>query len=480
MGHVGGTGAGQSVEVSIRQLELTDASVFAGDNGPYLDEDGGVNANAVGFSLSGVDFVALELTEVGGDRSWDALYAQADAAELVGIDTFDLPSATNIAVRLNSAALDGSWVDFASSDWDGGNDDKLSFDNGLVIDYTERFKEVSAAVAFAIDDYIYIDGEVAFRSGGTATATLSDAAETTKDVSIMTLAARDVNVFVGAGGPYWSDTDDDGLRDDDEYSESAAGLSILDANLGLTMFKPTAKGDSSSYYALRASADQVALVGFEDDLTLEVNGLDIKVNSGDEQGRVIDFTKSDLDSDGSADGADGFTVSDGDDPIRLDFTSRLTEVRADDALLDVSGFLQIRGGFAYAKQADQLVTLSDGTSKRVDITTFGFDNLQAFAGAGPYFQDTDGDGVFEDDEVNDDAAGLVLSDGALAVALFKPVSTTDRSSYYAVSATLDEVALPGLVESIPIPIPIRSSCRRRATASRSTAAPTARPARPRR
>src|SRR5262249_51315413 len=43
-----------------------------------------------------------------------------------------------------------------------------------------------------------------------------------------------------------------------------------------------------------------------------------------------------------------------------------------------------------------------------------------------------------------DAAGLLLSDGDLAVALFQPTVATDHSSYYAVRAQLGSVSLPGL------------------------------------
>jgi len=65
--------------------------VFVGNNGPYQNPDGTLNPNAVGFSLTGVNFVVVKMTEVGGAlRTWEAVYAVASAANIVGIDSFTL------------------------------------------------------------------------------------------------------------------------------------------------------------------------------------------------------------------------------------------------------------------------------------------------------------------------------------------------------------------------------------------------------
>ena len=111
-------------------------------------------------------------------------------------------------------------------------------------------------------------------------------------------------------------------------------------------------------------------------------------------------------------------------------------------MLSIGGFVQVRGGFAFSKSDPVLATLSDGKSKNLQVTTFGFNNLSAFVGAGPYWN-VNGDGTFSDTP-NPDAAGLLLSNGKLALALFKPTDRSDTSSYYSVNAALESVSLPGL------------------------------------
>jgi len=51
-----------------------------------------------------------------------------------------------------------------------------------------------------------------------------------------------------------------------------------------------------------------------------------------------------------------------------------------DAVLTIGSFVQVRGGFAFSKSAPILATLSNGTSKNLQVTTFGFSGLSAFVG----------------------------------------------------------------------------------------------------
>src|SRR5205823_6757196 len=97
---------------------------FVGNNGPYQNADGTLNPNAVGFTLTGTDFVVVRMTEVNVPagqtaRAWDAVYASASHAALVGVDGFSL-SAANIQVQVNTgnAAALGRVVDFTTSDLD--------------------------------------------------------------------------------------------------------------------------------------------------------------------------------------------------------------------------------------------------------------------------------------------------------------------------------------------------------------------------
>jgi len=78
-----------------------------------------------------------------------------------------------------------------------------------------------------------------------------------------------------------------------------------------------------------------------------------------------------------------------------------------------------------------LATLSNGTSKNLQVTTFGFSGLSAFVGEGPYWKrEWLGQLVQRGDQFG--CSRSVAVSGDLAVALFKPTGRTDTSSYYAV------------------------------------------------
>ncbi|MCX8497180.1 MAG: hypothetical protein ORN51_13450, partial [Akkermansiaceae bacterium] len=433
------TGETTAIKTTMQTIGVTGASVFAGDNGPYVNADGTLNPNAVGFSLTGVNFVVVKLTEVvttGTARVWEAVYAEASAAELVGIDAFTL-SARQIKVKVNTAAADGTVVDFTRTNGttteQTGN---LSIGVGsagtsaMVIDYRGKYLEVQADATLAIDQYVYISGQVAFRKGNVVTATLSD--NNTKQLSMMTVAASNVNIFVGVNGP--------------AAAPGAMGLSITGASFGMALLKalPPASGppaDTSSYYGLKVTAESVAFVGL-DVLDLQLKGLTIELNGGKDAtdpNRVVNFTRGNLDNDTTDDHKMSIATSSSNN-IDLAFAAKQTRVAAADAVLSIDGFVQIHGGFEFGRSASVIATLTDKTSKNVEVTTLAFTNVSAFVGAGPYFVSDNSLVV----TTNADAAGLLLKNCNLAIALFKPTDRTDTSSYYAVNASAASIELPGL------------------------------------
>jgi hypothetical protein len=426
-----------STPVSIKTLGVTGASVFAGNDGPYQNPDGTVNPNAVGFQLTGVTFVVVEMTETGvtTPREWDAVMATASSAGLVGIDGFSL-SVSSVTVDVNNPASDGSVVDFASTyeTMPGKNDGSLPITTGgtpasLSIGYSGKIEDVAANATLSIGNFVYISGHVAFQTGNTVTATLSD--KTTKPVSVLTVGASDVNIFVGVNGPP--------LNSDGSVNTAAAGLSITNATFGLALLKPTATTDTSSYYGLSATAASVGFVGLGNDIPdLKVDGLTIQVNGGTDAmnpGRVVDFN----DTDWGTGTPGGLVVSTGGTPVDLNFTDKTTIVSVDKAVLSIGGFVQISGGFTFSQSPSVLATLADGTSKNVEVTTLAFTGVNAFVGEGPYFAADPSNNT-----TNPNAAGLLLSGANLSIALFKPTDQTDSSHYFAVSASANSISLPGL------------------------------------
>ena len=158
---------------------------------------------------------------------------------------------------------------------------------------------------------------------------------------------------------------------------------------------------------------------------------------------MVDFTLGDLDDDGDVDGGTSILVGPS-KTIELKFQKKLLVAIVDDALMTISDFVQIRGGFAFTRQPDTTITLIDGSTKNVVVTTIGFDKLSIFVGNGPYFVDSDGDNDVDDDDTpSSDALGLLLKDVTIAIALFKPTDTADKSRYHAVSASAQELVLLG-------------------------------------
>lgn len=463
---IGANNSRTTVAVTVQTVGVTDGSVFVGNNGPYQLEDGSFNANAVGFAMTNVDFVVVRLKEVvssGTARSWDAVYASADSAGLVGIEDFQLAGG-NIVVKVNTAAADGSVVDFTQSllsNTDGTVDGKFTITtegDDLSIDFNSNKLEVVADVTLAIDEYVYVSGSMAFSKGQIIDVEITNPVNPnnnnppTKNVSVMTVGADSVDIFVGTGGPYFVDSDEDGDIDDDDVraEEGATGLVIEDVSFGMMLLKSTNRADRSSYYGIKASADQIQLVGLDPSLfEFELNQLNIEINGGSDAAdpkRFVDFTQSALDElDGNVDGVTTITTGPGpSSTVDLDFTEKSISVSADEAVVDLAGFVQVRGGFAVSKTEAVQTTLSDGTVTTMDILTIGFDNMNAFVGAGPYFIDGD-DTDTDKDDINPDATGLLLENGQLALALFSPtVPTPGASSYYAVSASADSISLPGL------------------------------------
>ena len=86
--------------------------------------------------------------------------------------------------------------------------------------------------------------------------------------------------WIQVGTVKYGDIDDDDVVDANEtaeLSEKAAGIVVNNFDLGLSIMTPTNPLDFAKYFALRATAQQVALVGI-DNVTLEATHLLVEVN----------------------------------------------------------------------------------------------------------------------------------------------------------------------------------------------------------
>src|SRR5206468_12042658 len=71
-------------------------------------------------------------------------------------------------------------------------------------------------------------------------------------------------------------------------AEAAGAIGIVLDNLtfGLALLKPVATGDTASYYALKAHADSVSLVGVSQ-VRIAATGLDVAINGSSDSNPAV-------------------------------------------------------------------------------------------------------------------------------------------------------------------------------------------------
>jgi hypothetical protein len=74
---------------------------------------------------------------------------------------------------------------------------------------------VSGSLTLGISEFVYASGNFAFEQDTIDTVTL-DNNISLENLSLLKIGASDVKVFVGTGGPYFVDSDEDGDIDDDD------------------------------------------------------------------------------------------------------------------------------------------------------------------------------------------------------------------------------------------------------------------------
>jgi len=257
------------------------------------NETAELNPSATGVALSIPSFaVALMRSQTG---SFYAVQATGGAALLVGVPGVTL-AANSINVQINGGSIPNApangpppAVDFTQTFTDGTLSVPTSSDSSTTVSlgYSASTLSVSGALTLSIGDNVFVTGSMAFSKGQTVTATLSDGS--TKSVSVVTLGASSVNIFLGAGGPAFLP---DGSPD--PIHPNAAGISLTGGTFGLALLTPTDIRDASRYYSVQGSASNISLAGISG-LQLTVNPLNFRVNGGTDAivpNRVVDFANS--------------------------------------------------------------------------------------------------------------------------------------------------------------------------------------------
>ncbi|MFM8570265.1 MAG: hypothetical protein ACKOAU_01575, partial [Pirellula sp.] len=274
------------------------------------------------MKLTGGSFALALMRErvTSSARRWTALQAGATQVALVGVEKLQV-SAESLSVQINRSASDNTIVDFAAKPLKVRTGPQTDLDlnmEGAVL------TQATGQITFKIEEFVYISGGFAFKkSDQPLDVVLTDG--TTKRVTAMTVGASQIRAFVGVGNP---DSNGNGKIDsgDDPGANGADGLVVQDLEFGLALFKPTDRADRSSYFALKASAANITIVGLPgvglqtNGMTIESNGASIRNSNGSTSlSPVINFVAP-----GSSFGEPGFTVITGTDrTIKINLGNRL-------------------------------------------------------------------------------------------------------------------------------------------------------------
>ncbi|MDP1579136.1 MAG: hypothetical protein Q8M02_02585, partial [Candidatus Didemnitutus sp.] len=450
-----------TVNVSVLALTMTGVRAFVGIDGPYWQDsnnDGVIdatdtpNAAAVGVAVEGVDLALALLTPT--DKTITARYyalnLSGNSAALVGVNQVTLTanrftaSVNNVAgvaagsPVVNFAALDGGGLTLAT----GGAQAFLDFADVVL-------RGAAEDALLVIANFVYVRGGFAFDSSPQVSELLAD--NSTRVLDVLLIGASQAYVFVGLGGPYWTDSNNDGriTAADTPVSTGAIGFALGGVDVALVLLRQTGVADAVAveYTALKARADSAKFVGLGNNLTIEAKNISIEVNRAYDPANVV--TAGDF----SAMDGGGLTVQTGGQAILIDFDRAVLRASVGDALIQISEFVYLRGGFAFEKGVPVVENLGGGATRDLDVVTIGAFNVHLFAGTGgPYWTDSNNDGVVDntDTPVSAGAVGLALGGVTFGLAMLRQTVVADPVQYLALKVSAASAAWVGFEDSLTI------------------------------
>ena len=160
-------------------------------------------------------------------------------------------------------------------------------DQFVIVNFNENnLLRVSGYISISVSEFFHVSGQFSFAQSGTPQTVKIAGGTATKQVNVMTIGASDVNAFVGIGGPYFVDSNGDGIIDESDtpQSDGAMGFVLRNLDFALALFKPTNPAvDNSSYYAIQASGG-AEVVGI-DGITIRADVLGVRDQRRQEQRR---------------------------------------------------------------------------------------------------------------------------------------------------------------------------------------------------
>jgi hypothetical protein len=212
-------------------------------------------------SWYGIDDLAIVLAKpvvaFGAPPSTKSYFALSGSgsASLIGVDGVEIGGRVQISInkgsdKANPAALTPS-IDFLASAtsnpdaWGSAAGLKAptgpAADQFVIVNFAEsNLLRVAGYITISIADFLHLSGQFSFSQSGTPQTVKIAGSTSTKQVNVMTIGASDVNAFVGVGGPYFVDSNDDGIIDEDDtpLDDGAMGFVLRNLDFALALFKP--------------------------------------------------------------------------------------------------------------------------------------------------------------------------------------------------------------------------------------------------
>jgi hypothetical protein len=371
----------------------------------------------------------------------------------------------------SDAARPNKVLDFVNTAADAGDDLATVFQpagSAITLDMDGNqgaVVQVSGRLTLMLSDFVQVQGDFAFTKVGAVSAVLSGSS-TARQMVVTTLGLSNVTVFAGAG-PYFIDNrgpnpadpgnpaaainGSDGVIDEyDTPDPDAAGLLLKDVSLAIALFKSASRGDSSSFYAVKGSAQTAELPGIVDSagssvFSLSASGFRIEVSGGKDA--LNPKAKAAINFSALAGGS--LAVRTGpSSSVEIDYVAPMLRVAIERATLAIDRYVYVSGALSFSKESGLRVILSDQaqTVRTVDAYTFGAGSVDVFVGSGPYFVDSNQDNkIDESDERDSDALGLALENVNFGLTLMRPTDAANKSTrYVAMKASASYAGLVGI------------------------------------
>ena len=228
------------------------------------------------------------------------------------------------------------------------------------LDFATKLFQATGNLTLSVGSFAILSGDFSFQEGPTQTVTIGQTTPaTTEEVSTLEVGISNVYGFAGENGPYWVMGADGWIRG--PTADSALGVVLSDASLGLALMKPvptTADPSPTISYLALAATGSVQFVGIPD-VTLAANNLSIEVNQASDTSNPngdtppVNLIASPLSVPTDSNPADN---------VPLNFAAGSVLEAQGTASITISQFVSITGSIAIQQGgAPQSLTLSDNS-----------------------------------------------------------------------------------------------------------------------